>query len=127
MFRTLHLILLSLGTLYIICCKQQKVKYYMWRQALDGAESWTLRKVHQKYVKSFEMWCWRMMEKISWTDRVGNEVLRRVKEKINILHTIKRRKANWIGHILSKNCLIKQVIEGKIKARTSDRKTRKKT
>ena len=67
------------------------------------------------------------MEKISWTDRVGNEVLRRVKEKINILHTIKRRKANWIGHILSKNCLIKQVIEGKIKARTSDRKTRKKT
>jgi hypothetical protein len=39
-----------------------------------------------------------------------------VKEEINILHTIKR-KANWIGHILHKNCLLKCVIEGKIEGR----------
>jgi len=45
------------------------------------------------------MWCWRMMEKISWTDRVKNEVLHRVKEERIILHTVKRRKADWIGHI----------------------------
>jgi hypothetical protein len=39
------------------------------------------------------MWCWRRMEKISWTDRVRNEkVLHRVNEEWNILHTIKRRK-----------------------------------
>jgi hypothetical protein len=54
------------------------------------------------------------MEKISWTDRVRNEeVLHRVKEERNILHTVKGRKANWIGHILRRNCLLKQVIEGK--------------
>jgi hypothetical protein len=64
------------------------------------------------------MWCWRRMEKISWTDRVRNEeVLHRVKEERNILHTIKRRKANWIGHILSTNCLLKHVIEGKLEGR----------
>ena len=33
----------------------------------------------------------------------------------SILHEISKRKANWIGHILSRNCLLKQVIEGKIK------------
>ena len=33
----------------------------------------------------------------------------------NILHEIRKRKANWIGHILRRNCLLKQVIEGKIK------------
>jgi hypothetical protein len=50
------------------------------------------------------MWCWRRMEKISWTDRVRNEeVLHRVKEERNIVHTIKRRKANWIGHNLLTN------------------------
>jgi hypothetical protein len=55
------------------------------------------------------------MEKISWTDRVRNEeVLHRVKEERNILHTIKRRKANWIGHMLRRNCLLKHVIEGKL-------------
>jgi hypothetical protein len=57
--------------------------------------------------------------KISWTDRVRNEeVLHRVKEERNILHTIKRRKANWIGHMLHRNCLLKHVIEGKVEGRT---------
>jgi hypothetical protein len=50
---------------------------------------------------------------ISWTDRVRNEeVLQRVKEERNIVHTIKR-KANLSGHILRRNCLLKHVIEGK--------------
>jgi hypothetical protein len=47
-----------------------------------------------------------------------------VKEERNIVHTIKRRKANWIGHILRRNCLLKHV-----KVRRKDRndgKTRKK-
>jgi hypothetical protein len=58
------------------------------------------------------------MEKISWTDRVRNEeVLHRVKEERNIVHTVKRRKANWIGHILRRNCLLKHVIEGKLEER----------
>ena len=56
------------------------------------------------------------MEKISWTDHVRNEdVLIRVNEQRNILHEIRKRKANWIGQILRRNCLLKQVIEGKIK------------
>jgi hypothetical protein len=54
------------------------------------------------------------MEKISWTDRVRNEELHRVKEKRNILQTVKRWKTSWIGHILRRNCLMKQSIEGKI-------------
>jgi hypothetical protein len=47
---------------------------------------------------------------------VKNEkVLHRVKEERNILYTIKRRDANWIGHMLRRNCLLKHVIEGKEK------------
>jgi len=42
-------------------------------------------------------------------------VLLRVNEQRNILHEIRKRKVNWIGHILSINCLLKQVIEGRIK------------
>jgi hypothetical protein len=97
---------------------------------LYGAETWTLLKVEQKYLESFEMWCWRRMEKISWIDRVRNEeVLHRVKEDRNILHTlhtIKRRKANWIGHILRRNCLLKHVIEGKLEGKKSRRGRRRK-
>jgi hypothetical protein len=58
------------------------------------------------------------MENISWTDRVRNEeVLHRVKERRNIIHTIKRRKTDWIGYILWGNCLLKQVTGGKIEGR----------
>jgi len=56
------------------------------------------------------------MEKISWTDHVRNEnVLLRVKEQRSILHEIRKRRANWIGHIWCRNCLLQRVIEGKIK------------
>ena len=78
-------------------------------------DSWTFRKVDKKYLKSFQMWCWRI-EKITWTECVTNEeVLHRVKEEKNIAHTVNRRKLKWIGHILRRNCLLHQVIEGKIK------------
>ena len=56
------------------------------------------------------------MGKINWTDHVRNEeVLLRVKGHRSILHEISKRKANWIGHILRRNCLLQRVIEGKIK------------
>ena len=62
------------------------------------------------------MWRWRRMETISWTNLVRNEeVLLRVNEQRNILHEIRKRKANWIGHIIRRNCLLQRVIEGKIK------------
>jgi len=48
----------------------------------------------------------------------NEEVLQRVKENMNILYTIKRRKATWSGHIVSRNCLLKHIIEGKIWNRT---------
>jgi hypothetical protein len=67
-------------------------------------------------LESFEMWCRESIKKISWIDRMKNEVSHRVEER-NILHTTKRRQANWIGYILRGNCLLKHVIEGKIKER----------
>ena len=90
------------------------MKCYIRSIALYGAETWTLRAVDQKHLGSFEMY-WRRMENISWTDRVRNEeVFNRVKEQRNILHEIRKRKANWIGHILRGNCLLQRVAEGKV-------------
>jgi len=96
--------------------RKKPVKCDIWSIALYGAETWTLRAVDQKHLESFEMWYWRRMEKISWTDHVRNEeVLLRVNEQRNILHEISKRKANWIGHILRRNFLLQRVIEGKKK------------
>jgi len=95
--------------------RKKLAKCYIWSIALYGAETWTLRGVYQKHLENSEMWCWRRMEKINWTDHVRNEeVLLRVKEQRNIQHEIRKRKDNWIGHILRRNCFLQLVIERKI-------------
>jgi hypothetical protein len=48
--------------------RKELVKYYIWSIVLYGAETWALRKVDQKYLERFEMWCWRRMDKVVWTD-----------------------------------------------------------
>jgi hypothetical protein len=98
--------------------RKKLARCFIWSIDLYGAETLTLWKADEKYLESFEMWCWKRME-IIWTYRVRNEeVLQRVKEKRNILQKIKRRKAKWIGYILHRNCLLKRVIEGKIEGTT---------
>jgi hypothetical protein len=76
--------------------RKKLVKCYVWSIALYDAETWTLRTVDQKNLESFEMWCWWRMEKISWTDHVRNEeVLLRVKEQRNTLHTQTESELDW--------------------------------
>ena len=81
--------------------RKKLVKCYIWSMALCGAEILTLRAADQKYLESFEMWCWRRMEKMNWTDHVRNEeVLLRVNEQRNILREIRKRKALRVGIVL---------------------------
>jgi len=73
------------------------------------------------------MWCWRRIEKIKWTDRVTNkEVLRRVGEERTIIKTIRQRQENWLGHVLRRNCLLHDVIEGRLETEDTRRAGRRK-
>jgi hypothetical protein len=70
--------------------EKEVVKCYIWSIACTLVQLETLRKLDHNYVGSFEMWCWRRMEKISWTDYVSNEeVLHTFKEERKILHATK--------------------------------------
>jgi len=94
----------------------------VWFWNLDTSES------GQKYLESFEMWCWRRMKKINWTNHVRTDVLQNIKDKRNILQTIKTRKTDWTGHILRRNGLSKTRYWRKgIRKDQSDGKKRKKT
>ena len=62
------------------------VRFYVWSIALYVSETWTLRKLERKYLKSFEMWYWKRMEKIIWSKKVTNkQVLERIREKRKLL------------------------------------------
>lgn len=67
-------------------------------------------------LKSFEIWCWRRREKIQWANNVKNEdivEMRGVEDERKILNGIRRRKIIWIGDILRRICLLRDVIKGK--------------
>jgi hypothetical protein len=86
--------------------------------ALYGAEKWIMLKVEQKFLESCEMWYWRRMDEIIWTDHVRNEeVLQKVQEERNVLKKTKRRKASWIARILHRKCLLKHLMDGKIEGK----------
>ena len=46
------------------------VKCFVWSVVLYGAEIWTLRRNEQKQLEAFDVWIWRRMERIKWTDKI---------------------------------------------------------
>ena len=80
-----------------------------------GAETWILRQEDRRRLDALEMWLWRRMEKISWTEKITNEaVLKMVGEKQEMVDVIIQRKNNWIGHVVRGDGLLREVIEGKM-------------
>ncbi|KAG1714892.1 Vacuolar protein sorting-associated protein 8 [Nymphon striatum] len=83
--------------------KKRLVKCYIWSTLLYGAETWTLTKIMMTKIEAFEMWIYRRMLKISYTEHRTNEfVLRKIEAKRSLMNTIKKRKCTYFGHIMSK-------------------------
>ncbi|KAJ4427989.1 hypothetical protein ANN_24002 [Periplaneta americana] len=78
---------------------QRLVKCFVWSVAFFEGVTWTLRRREEKRIEAFEMWIWKRMEFVKWTDRIKNEaVLERVGEERMMLELTKKRKRNWLGH-----------------------------
>ena len=83
-----------------------------------GAETWTLQRSEQKRLEAFQTRIWRRMEHVKWTDKIKYAVvLERVGEERIMLGLIKKRKRNWLGHWLRRNCPLKAALEGMVKGR----------
>ena len=94
------------------------MKCFVWIVALYASETWTLRRSEQKRLEAFQTRIWRRMEHVKWTDKIKYAVvLERVREGRIMLELIKKRKKNWLGHWLRRNCLLKDALEGMVKGR----------
>ena len=86
--------------------KIRMIKTLIWSVVVYGSETW---------LEAFEIWTWRTMEKVSWTEHKTNEeVLETIGEKRSFICTIKSRQTKWIGHTLRGEYLLKMIIEGKM-------------
>ncbi|CAG9836759.1 unnamed protein product [Diabrotica balteata] len=87
---------------------------------LYGLEAWTLKQVHLNKLAAFEFWCSRRILRISWIQRTSNmEVTRRIGNEAEIILTIKRRKLEYLGHVMKgkKYALLQLIIQGKIRGK----------
>jgi hypothetical protein len=76
---------------------------------------WTLEKNEERFINAFEIWYWRRMLKIKWTDGVNNnEVFQRTKEERLLLKMIKNRRNFLIRNIIRHNEFVVNILEGAI-------------
>ncbi|XP_055388393.1 uncharacterized protein LOC129616943 [Condylostylus longicornis] len=96
------------------------MRCYIWSVLMYGAETWTLKVSSMNKIEAFEMWVYRRMLKISWTERVSNsEVLNRLRKQRELLLTIKKQKAAYFGHVIrgQKYELLQLIIQGRIEGK----------
>jgi len=95
--------------------KKRIVKAFVWSIALYGSETWTLQKSDIRRIEAFEMWIWRRMLKISWTEHKKNvEVLKTVEARRELIDTLRSRQKTWLGHVLCHGSLVRTVLEGRL-------------
>jgi hypothetical protein len=97
--------------------KLRLVKCYIFPILLYGVEAWTLTETLTRKLEAFEMWVYRRILRISWTEHVTNtEVIQRIGKEKEIVNTIKQRKLEYLGHILrhDKYRLLQLIVQGKI-------------
>ena len=102
-------------------------KCYVYSVLLYGSETWTLNRNLEKKIEAFEMWIFRRMGKISWTEKKTNkEVCAMLNIQPTLLKTIQSRKLKYFGHIKRHHTICKEILEGKIegkRARGRQRRT----
>jgi hypothetical protein len=80
---------------------------------LYRCETWTIAREEIRRIKTFEMWCYRRMKKIRWTDRITNEeVLERISKRKSMWKSIQKRRNELIGPILRYDGLLLLILEG---------------
>lgn len=103
-----------------LALRYRMVRCYVYSVLLYGMEAWTLKVNTLRRLESFEMWIFRRMLRIPWTDHIRNEeVLRRMNMDRELLDIIKKRKTSYLGHLLrhERYNFLRIIMEGKIEGR----------
>jgi len=95
--------------------------------ATYGCEGWTLKKADRRCIEAFEMWCFRRLLRVSWTQRKTNKwILKTLSEEKQLLYSIKKCKISYYGHITRKtNCIEKDISQGCVSGYRSRRRQRR--
>ena len=96
------------------------LKTYVWSILLYGCESWTITTETRKKLEAVEMWFFRRMLRISWTEKRSNEsILEETNQERSLINTIRKRQLKFLGHICRHKGLEFLSLTGKIEGKRS--------
>jgi len=68
--------------------------------------------------EAYEIWIWRRMMKVPWTEhKINEEILKMVETEREMMDTVRSRQKRWLGHILRHDSLLRITLEGQIQGK----------
>ena len=68
-----------------------------------GCESWTIKKAEHSRIDAFELWCWRRLLRVSWTERRSNQsILTEISPEYSLLGLRLKLKLQYFGHLMQR-------------------------
>ena len=107
--------------------RKRAVKTYVWSTLLYGCEAWTVSREMERRLEAMEMWCWRRMLKVSWTERRSNvNILETIGSRRELLAVMRKRQMAFFGHVIRADGLENLAVTGRIAGSRSRGRPRKK-
>ena len=66
-----------------------------------GCESWTVKKAECRKIDAFELWCWRRLLRVPWTERRSNQsILEEISPGCSLEGLMLKLKLQYFGHLM---------------------------
>ena len=107
--------------------RKRAVKTYVWSTLLYGCETWTVSREMEKRLEAMEMWCWRRMLRVSWTERRTNvNILEAIESGRELMAVLRKRQMGFLGHVMRASGLENLAMTGRISGSRGRGRPRKK-
>ena len=80
--------------------KVHLVRAMVFPVVMHGCESWTIKKAEHRRIDAFELWCWRRLLSVPWTERRSNQSILKISPGISLEGMMLRLKLQYFGHLL---------------------------
>ena len=83
--------------------KVRLVKAMVFPVVMYGCESWTVKKAESQRIDAFELWCWRRLLRVPWTERTSNQsILKEFSPGISLEGMMLKLKLQYFGHLMQR-------------------------
>ena len=90
------------------------VKVMVFPVVMYWCESWTIKKAERQRTDTLELWCWRRLLRVPWTERRSNQsILKVINPKYSLEGLMLKLKLQYFGHVMQITDSWKRLMLGK--------------